>query len=150
MGADEYWTATQNCLEKFKELRERARSYRRYIPRLRHFVEQRERVKRHRRPSRDRVVEKIYQDRQAKMADFYSEFQAFTQEVLAALDEARQVVPDFEIARMKSQLNATRIADTCDAVEQAARSIEEFWEADLLVRVVDRRRQPSRGTLPNR
>jgi excisionase family DNA binding protein len=39
------------------------------------------------------------------------------------------VLPDFEINQLNIQVNPSRVADICDAVEHVARRLEEFWES---------------------
>ena len=65
----------------------------------------------------------------AKVIKFYSEFGAFTKEVLPAFNRLRDILPEHEVDALIGQVVANRIEATCRAVRRATERLEEFWEA---------------------
>src|SRR3989442_886373 len=68
----------------------------------------------------------VLEARNAKVSQSYREFFDFTEEVLAAFEKLRALLPLAEVEGLTRQVNGNK-KDTYDAILRAAEKVDEFW-----------------------
>jgi hypothetical protein len=137
LSDDDFWQEVAAAHGQLQELWKEAVEFLRKLPKLKHFVDQRDRVSRYLRygrawhPRPERRVGLVRNGRNSQIHEFYVAFRRFTQKVLSAFDNVAAVLPRHEVEALKIEIDPGKIESTCRAVERAAQRIEEFrWALD--------------------
>jgi hypothetical protein len=135
----QYWKSVKAGRERVQSLLTRAITYLDRLPQISRFIQQRERVARllerlrPDRPASDqsrfaRRARLITDGRNSQVNRFYRDFQSFVGEILAALEQLRNVLPSAEVDRLRMGVHPSAVDLTCQTVQRIAERLEEFWQ----------------------
>jgi hypothetical protein len=120
-------TADSNVTGKMKinDLQERSKRFTSELPKIRKYVEQRDRIASSRELARHaKRATLIYNARRSAVAKFYDEFKSLCSEVRRTLDLLSGVLLAGESQALKSRIQLFRVEDTCAVLRLIAERFE--------------------------
>jgi hypothetical protein len=130
MATDEqYWESVANGRKEIKSLLVRSEKARDALPEMRRLDRQRERATRFLgQPKFKRRLLSIYEACDSRTQPFYENHRLLAGEVLAALEQLRNVLPHDEVESLKREISPIGVVATHKALRRAAQRLDEFWE----------------------